>query len=192
MRLGHLDIACQSLGQLVRGMPSLSMKREQLSQNAAYSFNRCCSLHGPAHTTNRRKHGPHSLFVTPSTQLFRLGFVEWLGFGTLFGRGTWFGFCLLGDGQLFGLGVLLAPSLPHHLAHQHGALQLTLGDAKSPGRNDKYFTANFRNLEFSEQKTHFGHSITPTSFPAHAIQIPHVQLWRDHRAPSADQTALPA
>lgn len=59
--------------------------------------------------------------MTPSAEVVRLGFVERLGVRTLLGLGT--RLCLGGTryGQLLGLGVLLAPRLVHHLAHQHGA-----------------------------------------------------------------------
>lgn len=128
---------------------------------------------------------------TPSAEVVGLGFVERRGFGSLLGLVTWFGFRLRGDRQLLGRGVLFAPSLPHHLAHQHSADLQKWGDAKSSAWFDKYLATKFRSWEFAEQRTNFGQSITLTSFQVHATPLQHGGQWLGHRAPSADQIALP-
>ena len=59
-------------------------------------------------------------------------------------------------------------SLPDHFTYEHSADLLRWGDAKSPGRNDKYFTAIFRSAEIMRCKTHFNQIITRASVLAHA------------------------
>jgi hypothetical protein len=108
------------------------MKCEGICTNATYSVNTGALLRGPANSTNRGAQGPYSASQTPSAEVVCLWFIERTGLWARLGLGTCLALALLGDGQLLGLGVLLAPGLAHHVAHQHLAHHAIWDDAKSP------------------------------------------------------------
>jgi len=105
------------------------------------------------------------------TEFIRLGFVERLRLGTLLRLWTWFRFRRTRYRQRLGLGMLVAPGLSHDLAHQHGARPQRSGDAKSPGRFDKYFPAKNCAPRFLGCKTHFKQTIMLASDLAYATRL---------------------
>jgi|GEM_PF-3886510 len=158
-------------GQSLIASPCERPKRVQLPENAAYSANARALLHGAYNIFNPRAQGAHRSSQASSTEFIRLGFVERLRLGTLLRLWTWFRFRRTRYRQRLGFGMLLAPGLSHDLAHQHGARPQRSGDAKSPGRFDKYFPAKNCAPRFLGCKTHFKQTIMLASDLAYATRL---------------------
>ena len=86
----------------------------------------------PANAATRRTQGLHSVSQTPSAQVVWLRRVEGLSWLALLGLSTLLWFCLLGDRQRLGLGVLFAYRLVDHFIYTHRGFLVVWGDAKSP------------------------------------------------------------